>query len=920
MSFNADFTEHKLFSCELMTTCYRDLFSKSQEKSEVISERGILTVILEEFLLVPAKGGSSKAFVEWPDMTYFTHVLNALVISGKLLDFHFIKMNLACTENNRDLEKFVRLFFAAVSMHDADKLFHEGQEGADDLKAVLERHKQEIIMICSYYLRSLGSPDVWWNDIEYLILRTENRSMDFANGLVTNLDRSQLSTISQFTKIADQVGGIKADTTYSVFSIMKKLVDPMLESYGEELHLLHFSDLPQTLLLERLNSTIVEFLKESSRHIIANFPDAIAFVGASITEEEFIKARMKFAQKVASNDENVDDVLNNFAPSGNSIRLNFSREVESTQKVVMKYIEKFEGRLLIWSKEDWRKMNPDFDEKVRPFGIPIDRRNKDGKLFFFLRLPEGSTEEADQEIERKRLLGLVACASSVRYWLSERFAIDTTKEDEFATNKFGLDIFNGADALQKRTIEAISHAALFSDQPIERIKAEYESLCDTIASILVLDFDRSKLIDYDEFFDKALGREVIIQEPPDKSSMCIQCGVFAEVPLKEENSFGIKATSGSGRKITVLGYDEDKFNGKICKYCLRENGLRRSEIGKENESLTMQVFMGDYYVPVDLDSVVNRLREVSSRNQDMRFEQENDPNGKRKMVIRVGKRSKKDLGYHMLLFTTKPKRTVEEFYRISNILDFISKTGVKIRLTSLISSKKIFKPMFEWDNAPSWVKNQHMDRVRIDQLNSVNRELTLIYLISKISPARNAIAHVIHNLNRGKRGIFSILWRNLVSDSGVINLNKYPKVREGVEWYMEKYEKELNKPSMDKVVDEACYVVTSGPSSNNDNTWMVREAMNLYLKYFKSEDKDLKQKIAGRIWDFAKRQKFSGKEVQEHCIGFSDAFVDLMRSEFRNRIPGSDNRKDLIAQFALMFNIEKWKRIKNKKEENEKNE
>ena len=574
----------------------------------------------------------------------------------------------------------------------------------------------------------------------------------------------------------------------------------------------------------------------------------------------------------------------------------------------------------LWQGEQWKTANADFDIRARSFGVPIFRGDKNGKSFFYLNLPEESAEEADNYIQKKRLIGLIACAQRVLYACSDQLEFDNSKEDELAVKTFGKGIFDAADLLQRKTIEAICHAGLFDELSLERITLEYERICNDISSILIPKFNESKVIDYSGFFDRAVGINFLIQEPPDKSSMCVYCGIFAETPLKEENSFGIKATSGTGRKITVLKYDEDKFNGKICKYCLRENALRRSEIGKENEALCVHVHLGDYYVPVNLDNVVSALKEVSSKSGDLRFETEEDSVHNEKIVFRVGTRSKKDLGYHMILFTAKPKKRVDEFYRISNTLDFISKTGVKIRLTPLISSNRIFSPMFEWDNAPSWVKNLKMDIIRINQLESANRELALMYWTSKISSSKNALAWVIHDVNRGKRGIFQVIWRSMMNDSGDINLNKYPKVKEGVEWYMEKYEKEINKNSMEKVVDEACGVSTSGPKSNNDNTWAIREAMKLYLRYFRDTDKVLKEKIAGKIWDYANRQKFSGKETQAHCIGFSDAFVELMRSEFKNRIPSNDHRKDLISQFALMFNLEKWKRIKNKKEENEKND
>ena len=37
-------------------------------------------------------------------------------------------------------------------------------------------------------------------------------------------------------------------------------------------------------------------------------------------------------------------------------------------------------------------------------------------------------------------------------------------------------------------------------------------------------------------------------------------------------------------------------------------------------------------------------------------------------------------------------------------------------------------------------------------------------------------------------------------------------------------------------------------------------------------------------------------------------------------MPANDKRKDLIYQFALMYNIEMWRRIKKAKEEGEKDD
>ncbi|WP_393971566.1 hypothetical protein OXIME_000133 [Oxyplasma meridianum] len=916
MYIKTDYRDDQLFKTSYFSEAFRDLFYPRGLEDENKLERGPLTVILEDFPLVPAKGGGAKEFIGWPDITYFVHVLNAMVVSGKILEYKVTKQE---TGNPEEREKFVRLFFSALAMHDVDKLFQEGVAGANNLPMVLEKNKQKIIEICSYYLNSLGSPKEWWNDLVYLILRTENRSMDYANSLETKLNRTELATLSQYLKLGDQVGGIKANTTDAIFHEISKHMEPMLSALHEQINLIHFTDLPQILLLETLTRNFDKFLKNNSRHVLINFPDAIAYLGSPLSENEYLSIYEDFSKELGPTDDNIDNLLESFAPSGNSIRLDFSFDVKATTKVIKKYIEKFGGRLIIWQGEQWKTENPDFDNRARSQGVPIFQGDKKGKKFFYLKLPEESEEQADVESQKTRFIGLIACAQRVLY-SCEQSDLDTSKEDALALKIFGNGVFNASDSLQKKTVQAICHAAFFKDLSLDQISDEYERICTSISSILVPNFDESKIIDYREFFDRALGNSVLIQEPPDKSQMCLYCGIFAEDLLKEENSFGIKATSGTGKKITVLKYDKNKFNGKICKYCSRENSLRRSLLGKENESLCMHVYLGDYIVPVNLEFVVDSLRGVLNSSADLRFETEADSSNTNRIVFRVGKRSKKDLGYHMILFVSKPKKKIEEFYTLFKTLNFISKTGVKIRLTSLISSKKIFDPMFEWDNAPSWVKNFKMDKVRIDQIETAAKELDLIYWVSKISKKKNALAWVIHEVNRGKRGIFQIIYRNMLGDLGRIEIDHYSKVKEGVEWYMEKYEREINKSGMAKVVEEACGIATSGPKSNNENTWMMREAMKLYLRYFKADDNDLKEKIAGKIWEYAKRQKYSGKETQIHAIGFSEAFVDFMRKEFKNRIPGNDYRKDLIAQFALVYNLEMWKKLKSKKKENEKNE
>ncbi|MEM0134266.1 MAG: hypothetical protein QXU18_03445 [Thermoplasmatales archaeon] len=925
MVYKVDYRDEQLlFTNRELRDSFRALYCPIKQ-TETMEEKGPLRIILEnkEYFLSPAKGGSSDPLKKWPDVTYFTHILNAMVIGGKIFEAKFLTQRVKNNANPTELKKYTRLFFAAAILHDSDKLFHEGMDGANNLEVVLEKNKQEIIKLCAFYLQDLGAPLQWWNDLKFLILRTENRTMDLANSISTHLNRTELATISQLLKLGDQAAGIKSVNTIQIFSEIKKLVDSHLKSIGTEIHIIKFENLPQLLMLNILISAFFDFLKREGigkRNILSLFPDAILFMGPPLSESDYDNIFSIFRSKMSESNENIDNIIENFAPSGNSIKLNFSNVIESTPDIVRRYVEKFNGRLLIWQGESWKNLNKEFDINSKLIGVPIVKVKKNGKDKFNLDLPEHSEEIFDEDTQKKRMMGLIACAERVLYSCQPKTEIDYSKEDDLAIRTFGENVFHEADALQKMTIEAISHAGLFKDSPLESLSNEYDAICRSISSILTKNYDAKSQIDYRKFFDRALGLGVLIEDPPDKASMCIYCGIFADIPLKEENSFGIKPTGGTGRKITVLKYDELKFNGKICKYCMQENMIRRSEIGKENEALCMHVYLGDYYVPVNLENVISVLKSTILKSNEMRFEDGGSSNTIKNTIFRVGKRSRKELESHMVLFIPKPKKKVEEFYRLYNILRFISDTGTKIRLSSLISAKRIFLPMFEWDNAPSWAKNLKMDWVRIDKLDSAIKELDLIYWAARISKSQNAISWVIHAVNMGRRGIFQVIYRNILGDSAPVLLDKYPKLKEGVMWYMEKYRDEINKRGMDRIVDEACGVIIRGPKSNNDNTWIFREALRVYLRYYKNDREDLKSKISGWIWVYANRQEYSGKKVQEHCVGFSDGFVDLMKSDFKDRIPRNDERKVLIAQFALMFNMEKWNRIKSKKEENEKDE
>lgn len=906
-----------IFETPLFRDAFEDLFKRGQEDS--ILDDGIITYVLKNHSITPAKGGSTESLREWSDTTYFSHVINGMAIAGRLLEHKIKKIEMG-TVNKGETEQYIRLFFASVALHDADKLFGEGYSGAMRLDEVLEKHKQDIIKVCSYYLRELGDAKNWWDDLSYLILRTENRTMELANGLNTTMEKTLLSSISDFVKLADQSGGIKAHDSNGIFFEMKKL----LMKYNEEINILRFSHMPQSLLMAKLLASARSNINKS--RIIAETPNGIIYSGPELTEEETSGIKDHFISSVGNlTKETVENIILSYAPSNNSIRLDFAKEIPPSLENVEIYVEKFSGKLLLWSGKEWKTAHSDFDIKARKFGVPLSSKKIGQDITFFLELPEKSEELGDTEIMRKRLLGLMACAQRVYYQCLDNKLPESPAEMDFLIRNFGEEYKsdegdNGksgyADMIQMKTLLAISYASMFHNLSYDELKEKYQETLKSVADELKKIFPSQHSPDYSRFFDNSMGL-FDISKVPDKSETCIQCGNTGDFPLKDQYAFGYKATAGSGLKISVLKYDENKFNGKICLMCAKENSIRKSEIGRETGALCVRINIADYVVPLNLDRLVESFGKSS--NDGKGYTIEYGASGESALII-LNKRTKKQLDYHTVMFVSRPKKTKDEFYMIYGILGLIAKRGLKIKITPLFSSEDLFVPMFTWENSPYWVRNLEMSEIRIDKVQDARKLLVLIYSVSKLNFGYEGVLNfIIENMTRSKRGFFYAAWRNILSEGSDKILVKISSVKKGVNWYMEKYRNEVGTVEMQEIVNEACGIASSGPKSGNDHTWMIRTALDAYGRNIRKEDKEIKDIIAGRIWEIARRDKYVKNDARDHCGQFSKLFVDMLRGQFKKMIPAYEYRKDIIAQFAIMYNITKWNSLK-KNGGDEKNE
>lgn len=913
---NAKFRTKDVFLSSLFRVSFSDLFHRSSDSTSA-SEEGIMAAIHSRGI-VPAKGGSRKPLNEWSDMTYFTHVLNAMVISGRFLESYLLDTGLLnTTEMDSEQEGYVRLFFAAVSMHDADKLFGEGYEGALDLHGVLERNKQEIVKLCSYYLRSRGDFTSWWNDLVYLILGTEDRTADSANVLGTDSSRRDLASLIKYMKLADQLGGSRGKDINSIYAEIKKAFSGgPLGDLKNQLNLLTFSNLPQTLLVEDVQKAVIMFLTNNGRRIIVEFPDGLIYFGKKANFEEFkqLAANFRFS------DMSPESIIRKYAPSSNSIKRDWASDLSPTEENVKHYVETYPSQVLLW--KDRIKEKSSFALEIGRTGVPLHYRNDKGKERLLFDPPGASEEEElDEDISRRRYLGLIASASRVLYDLDDDIMdsdIDKNSKEVYEKH------VAGTDKILEKTGAALITATRFAGESLDEIRKEYKDRILKISELMKAKYKlgNSTTGDEETFFLSALGLHLDIQEVPDKKHRCVQCGSYSTNLLKDHHTFGYKATDGTGLKPTVITYG-DAFNGRICDLCKLENYKRASRMTKTSKKvLSMQINLADYMAPVDVpDFAAVIIDDLPAKHGDFNLSNIGGP-GDEHTIVRIGKNPDQRLGLYTLYFSEKPGKMAEEFHFLLDLLRFVRSTGLKVNISELFAGKVVFTPMFQWESSPDWVRRLDLDKVRIDRLESALHLLDLIARVARISgDYRSSLPFTLRNAARSKRGIFYAISRAMSRLEKSKARTILREIEKEMKEYMEKNRKETNMDGMMKVVEGACEIFPDwnkyGPTSNNDNSWMIREALDVYSRYVKDDDESVKQKIAGVIWDIAKRRQGLNSQnlisgLSDASMSFADSLVDMLREENGAKLLNSYYRKDVTAQFSFLYNRTKWKRIESK--------
>ncbi|MEM0136361.1 MAG: hypothetical protein QXU18_14240, partial [Thermoplasmatales archaeon] len=812
-----------LFTDATFRKCFDDLFSVSEGLLAPLS------YITRNFPLAVGKGGAlylTRTGKDVPDMSYLVHVLNACIIGGRMFEKDVISRK----KESKLLEKQIRLFFSAMVLHDINKLFTPNEtEAAQRLDRVFDTSKDRIIKMVGGYLDLIGPPENWLNDLKYLIMITEERTRELAGSVKTSFNRQELEEIGRYLKLGDQVssGTGGTDSLELFLHVKEKFASFDLyrgEEYASSLHFIKLPNIPQTLLRLKFIDVLTEELlpRDGSRNIIIRTPDSIIYYGNPI-DSTFIGTLTDKYRKAVYGANDVENnqirILKSYPPGSNKISFEWARYLKPSQNTLDKYIELFYNRVLLWSKESWRSSHPDFPSLCfSKWGIEIESSSNSPPRFSVKRYDDAAD---DPDILDKKILVKIAAAKRILLEL----ALSSNKIPSSEISALVAD----ADAIQRKTVEALAYAGSWRDKSNEERVKEYNSLLEELGRLIEGKYPLREDTSSEEV-RYLLGQTLPDPEDPslrvpDKRYACIQCGRYSKETLKEDRAFGFNPTAGGGRKLTRLVYSDD-LNGRICNLCRTENRLRKEEFKdtlKQNKAaLAVQIFLGDFITPVDISQIILSL------NEDIRSEIDDN------LTLKLSEREKMQINYHALGFISRPHgsenvpQISSEFYLLRRLLELISGTGFKIHITPLFNSERILNPIFTWENSPGWVKELHWDSIRIDQVEDTLKEIKFLYDVAKIGRGTKDLPDVIAARLRGPGGLLRKMWEYNVRSGKKNLLIRSKEVKEEFGRFCMIHAELLNMKEIERMVEAVSKMVYKPPETNNDDRWAIQRAFEVY--------------------------------------------------------------------------------------------
>ena len=877
----------RLFRSREFNQAFHDLFSDS----------GPMTYIIRNYPLMPAKGGT-----KWPiykDTTYLVHVINTAYIGGLILENKLKERNVKL-DNYRE---YIKLFFASAILHDFNKLVPDNIWMPRDYLELLNNKKQAILKIYSPYIRD---DENIFKEIEYIILNVENQSKDIVNNFNIEDDKKKIlillaDTISDGDKISSKMS-LELDD----FSIGHTILNDLKNNGMINVSIIEFQPAHQSLLRNYIIRYTCDYFKEDA---IIKSPNWI-ILNREIGNEEKIKLKAYLIGKLKPLTSDYNKIATNYRPSSNQINTTFADEINVTPEFLTVFMNLWGSALLLYQKLDRLNQAFHISDMFKLWGFDV---SKDGKIKYI----EDNDNAIDEDISLKS--AYVKTAILRRIELDKGTGINIEDEIQLLQDS-GIDV-KAIDAITFKTI--ISAAYSYINK--EHIKSTFQETITRVSAMLnrnAIKRDDSSV--YSSLIDRILSDEIVINKDiRGKEENCIQCReYFNNMNLTRINSFGINATSGTGLKVSVLEYS-DMYNGKICSLCNLENKIRTENYSKTS-TLCVQTYIGDYIPFIDIGDILQNYENLRIANNS----EESYKDVSQSYLIRLSNNlSIPIINYHNITFldigdkdsrknNDPRKNIISQFYFLRNLIKIISETGIKLKISTMFESEDTFYYTFKWESAPSWVRDYGLDELRIDQIIYAQYFLDMLGKLAQLDRGYRDIPSVISKLEQQKMNIYQIIWNSVTKKPSL--MFRIGEIMSSIKQFEVVNIEEKERRGMEELVDISLPIDKYAKmSSNSDYSWIIRTAFTVYERNRRDKkgkinnDKlDIEQKIAGILSETANRRNDQpSKEVQEACLNFAHKFMEIIENTY-NGMPSQSIKRDIIAQFALLYNIAKWNKIK----------
>lgn len=854
-------------------------------------EEQLLPNLLQKYLLVPAKGGTR--FTALSDMSYPLHILNGLYPGALMLE------ELLQGEGKNPDEippEYLKCFIVGFALHDLNKL-----SGIPELKDAIDRKLEKTcqdLQVEKFFPKWMD----YLTELEFLILKTEEGTRDLANGLrFKDRDRRAFfhEYLAESCQLSDRFGGLKTspddirglyeEVNQINFKVYDRLSNQWKLSYVAVDKNIH------TLLSQQLLKVVNDYLiNEKQYRILFSLHQGTIFFGKPLNESDLSLISERF---IASLKEAVDPIALTKI-TYQKCQFGFLNLFSIDQKIIEKIIPDNLGSLFYINQEEYLRNRDTVDEVFSKSRLPLRvqiRRDRKGQIEDYFVAPGDEWLNLGDE-ERKAIL---AVGSLKIKFLMEKHIGSWAKEWQKVKAKHNQILtkekFHPNAGMLKTMGALLAWIDLIQQKSVEKVYQE--NLQDIVTKLNATSSTEGEggLREFAQLYltgNFAKPRvKVSSSSIPTRDKMCTICGAPASLPVNESINFGFGPRDFSPRSMNRLNVTEQH----ICQLCYLEILLRRTvfpealrKVGREAPPLGCVYFdIGDYFIPIRKDELIKNLQlaeefQIEERNGSVELN-----------IEKVRMRIPKD---YPLVFWNLPEDTKRQFNQLIRLLKFAMQLGFKVYVTDLMTPYCAQKEMFVFEKINPFAHNLDWERIRIDCLQGVLKEMELIQNIGS-----KQLQGLLLDYAEDRRALFTYFY--------LLDERKQRGIKNQLADFVTKRKEVFGMTTMEKLASLAADLQWRRGESMSSETWILRDSLEILRRCIQEGKRrgDVIQQIAGNLH---KALKGKTAATPESLLSFAEAlYGDLYEKEWNNRIPNPGRRKHYIYQFAFLYGLESERRM-----------